>query len=252
MAATFKAPRKDAWNLTPEELVLVDDKDHPLYDPRINLPLDENLVKNIMFNGVIEPIVITKVGVQALVVDGRQRVRAAREANKRFEKEGKEQLRITCVLRKGIESDLFGVSVSANEHRQDDTPMGRAQKCARYLAMGRTEAEAAVTFGVTIQCVKNWQRLLDCSTGVRKAVEEGIISASAASELADLAHDEQDASLAQLLYEERVTGEKPTKRKVKRSRGTERTMKTKREITAKLQDAKLTDQYRKALLWVLG
>jgi ParB family chromosome partitioning protein len=252
------ASRTNAYNIDPTDLTLVTDKAHPLYDPRVTMPLDEAMVRSIMFQGVIEPVVITRDGDTCLVVDGRQRVRAAVEANKRLEKEGKETIKVTCVLRRGNESDLFGVAISANENRQDDTPLGRATKCQRYMNMGRSEAEAAVTFGVTTQCIRQWMKVLECSATVRKAVEEGKIAASAAAQLADLAAEDQESALAGALADCETPGSngktaRPTARKVAKAAGKAAAkMRSRREILARLEETRLPRDYRAALLWVLG
>jgi ParB family chromosome partitioning protein len=44
----------------PENLHLVTDKAHPLYDERIHLPIDEGMVLNIKELGVLEPIMSGK------------------------------------------------------------------------------------------------------------------------------------------------------------------------------------------------
>jgi len=246
--------RTNAYVFNPEDLVLVTDPKHPLYDQRINLPLDESLVLNIMFQGVIEPIVIHKENDKPVVVAGRQRVRCALEANKRLKAQGKEPIRVPAVIRRGTESDLFGVSISENEARQDDTPLGRANKCSRYLAMGRSEDEAAVTFGVTKHCVQAWMRLLECCPQVRKAVEEGKLAASAASKLADLPAEEQIKALDTATEESKKNGKnKPTARTVAKVTGkTAGKMKSRKEVLKRLEEKNLPRDYRAALQWVLG
>lgn len=42
----------------PENLHIVTDKAHPLYDERVNLPIDEGMVLNIKELGVLEPIIV--------------------------------------------------------------------------------------------------------------------------------------------------------------------------------------------------
>jgi ParB family chromosome partitioning protein len=246
--------RTNAYTFDPSELVLIDDPKNPLFDPRVNMPLDESLVLNVMFQGVLEPVIVVKQNDKPVVVAGRQRVRAAREANKRLKEQGKEPVRVTAVIRRGTESDLFGVSISENEARQDDTPLGRANKCARYLNMGRSEEEAAVTFGVTKHCVQAWMRLLQCAAPVRKAVEEGKLAASAAAKLADLPADEQVSTLDGLLEEAKSNGHKrPTARKVAKKTGkTSAKTKSRKEILAKLEEPGLSVGFKHALQWVLG
>ena len=66
------------YNRDPNDLRLIEDKDHPRYDPRVELDLDQGLVESINVHGVIEPVVAFKDGPHVEVLDGRQRVRAAR------------------------------------------------------------------------------------------------------------------------------------------------------------------------------
>lgn len=251
--SAFAAKRRDAFVFNPNDLVLIEDEEHHLYDSRVKMPLDEALVKSIMYQGVIEPVVITKEGNCPVVVDGRQRVRAAREANAQLEKMGREPIGVTCVVRRGDESSLFGVAISANENRQDDTPLGRAEKCARYLDMGRTEEEAAIAFGVTPQSIKLWMRLLECSAPVKKAVERGDLAATAANQLADLPAAEQKEMLAKLLEDGKRNGKKVTARRVAQAAGKKSArMKSRREINKKLEEKNLPKDFRAALKWVLN
>ncbi|WP_330996353.1 hypothetical protein [Burkholderia gladioli] len=59
----------------PDDLTLVVDESHPLYDERVHWPLDEAMVRNIDFQGVLQPIEVSKnpeTGATE-VVTGRQR-----------------------------------------------------------------------------------------------------------------------------------------------------------------------------------
>jgi ParB family chromosome partitioning protein len=84
----------------PENLHLVTDKTHPLYDERIHLPINDAMVLNIMDQGVLEPIIVWKdpeTG-KSCVVDGRQRVRHTLEANKRLAK----RVKLRCWFRRSL------------------------------------------------------------------------------------------------------------------------------------------------------
>lgn len=175
------------------------EKDHPLYDPRIKLPVDEALVLNIMVYGVIDPIKVAKDGNDAIVVDGRQRLRAAREADKRLRAEGKEPLIVPVIVKRGSDATLFGVMVSANENRQNDDILAKADKAGRMLDMGKSEEDIAIAFGVQAQTIRIWLKLLDVGDDVRKAVEKGQISPSAAAKLAALNRDEQKTALKEMI-----------------------------------------------------
>jgi ParB family transcriptional regulator, chromosome partitioning protein len=184
--------KRDAYTYDPENLILVMDEKSPLYDERVHLPVDEGLVKNIMFApdgvplGVIEAVTArrnTETG-DLEIVNGRQRVKAAREANKRLKKAGLEPIRVSVLIQRGQDHRLVGMLISSNEHRQDDTPLGRAKKAQGYINMGRDEKEVAALFGVSEATVKNMLRLLDAPAAVRNALDSGKISASDAYKLA--------------------------------------------------------------------
>lgn len=198
--------RTDAYLLDPDAVTLVTDEKHKLYDPRVKLTVDENLVLNIMVHGVIEPIVVRTGTEPPEVIDGRQRVKAAREANLRLRAEGKEPVRVLAVRRRGEDSDLFGVLCSANEHRHEDDPVEKARKAQRLLNMGRTNAEVCVTFGWSLSALTHHLRLLDIDASVRSAVSSGDLSVTAASKLGSLPLKEQGPTLEKL----QEGGGKPT------------------------------------------
>jgi len=208
MSKAFDAPRSDLYSFDPEELVIQTDENHPQYDPRIHLPISDAFVRNIKKFGVIEPVVIAKEDKNPVVVAGRRRVLHAREANKQLHEEGRPLIRVKCEIRRGDEKDLMGVSFSENENRVDLTPLGRARKLIRYLERGGTEEEAAVIFGVSIQSIQNWLKLMELSSPVRKAVDSGQIAASAAVQLCDLTDSEQKVALEELLKDSKPTAKK--------------------------------------------
>ena len=189
--------KRDAYMFDPEDVILVEDEKSPLYDERVHLPVSESLVLNMMHapdgvpQGVIEPITVarnTETGKVEVVV-GRQRVKAAREANKRLKKQGLEPIRVPAMIQRvsaGNGYRAMGVLISENENRQDDTPIGRAKKMQRYIELGRDEAEVAVLFGISQASVKNMLGLLDAPAIVRSAVEAGKISTSEGYKLAKL------------------------------------------------------------------
>lgn len=186
--------------IDPTKLKLVTDEVHPLYDERVHLPVDPALVESIMADGILQAIGIvkdTETG-EILVAWGRQRVKAALVANPRLKKAGKEIVLAPCVVRRNDAATLFGQSISENEMRQADTPIGRARKMARLIELGRGEAQVAQKFGCTISTVKNLLGLLDASAAVRKAVDAGDVTASEGYKLAKLEPDEQRKTLEKL------------------------------------------------------
>lgn len=235
--------RSNVLMFDPKALVIVTDPKHPLYDERHALPVSEPMVLNIMHQGVIEPVVITKdpeTG-QVLVVDGRQRVKCAIEANRRLKAKGCEPVQVMGVPRRGDGAALAGVMVSTNEIRQDDTPMNRAKKMARLIEMGRTEADLALLFGCSGATVKNCLALLDCSAPVRKAVETGALPVTAAYKMSKLDPEVQKTTLDSMLT---AAGDEKSKRKrgkkMREASGNTPSMRGKRDVLAFL--AKLEEQ----------
>jgi len=253
------ASRFSGFYLDPEDITLIRDKTHPLYDPRVDLALDEGMVKNMMAEGVLVPVSVAKIGGQVICVDGRQRVKHALEANKRLKETGKEPLRLRCVMQSGDEMRLLGVAIAVNEIRRNDEILQKAEKSRRYISMGRTDEEAALAFGVSITTIKNWQKLDSVIANVRKAVEAGQISVMAAVKLADLDKDKQQQALEEL--QASGNGRKVTvraasrKAKAKKSGGSEDDVaeRPSMRLLGKIaKDERLPADARVALQWVTG
>lgn len=203
--------RRSILMMDPDDLVIVgldteDGPEHYLYDERIKLPLDEQMVRNIMAFGVIQPIVGVKDGDKSLVNAGRRRVTHAREAKRRQLAQGLDTVKVPVVFRRGEEATLFGVSRAENAIRVNDTPMTNARNAQRMLDMGSSEADIAVAFGVKASTVKDWFALLGLAPKIRAAVDKGQLPSSAAVSLAALPKADQEAHLEELLK----SGIKPT------------------------------------------
>lgn len=114
----------------PENLHLVTDTTHPLYDERVHLPLNESVILNIMELGVLEPIIVWKdpESGKTCVVAGRQRVKNAMEANTRRKRAGLEPWPVPGIAKRGSAIQMAKYMVSENEITQPDTPLGRAKK----------------------------------------------------------------------------------------------------------------------------
>ncbi|HCI5979343.1 TPA: hypothetical protein NPN83_003625 [Klebsiella variicola subsp. variicola] len=237
----------------PENLHLVTDKTHPLYDERIHLPINEAMVLNIMDQGVLEPIIVWKDPETGLscVVDGRQRVRHTLEANKRLLKEGKEPLLVPAVAKRGSAVRMAQAMVSANEIRQADTPLGRAKKMADALERGHDEDDLALMFGVSVQTVRATLSLLDATQAVREAVEAGTVTVTQARQLGTLPPEEQREKVKEI---ESATAGTTGHEKARRQRqilgDAKPRLKTRKEITKALESAE--GEYANALRWVLG
>jgi len=217
--------------VNPNELVLIgkdtkDDASHPLYDERVNSPIDDGMLFNIRTFGVIEPVVVWKDREndgRLVVVDGRRRVLHARKAR---------LPEIPVVYT--THEDLEGVAVSMNEVRKDTSPLTKANRMYAYVerlqakndepekaASVRADAikRCAVIFGYSTKQVENYLALNDCSAKVKRAIDSGRLSATAASNLAKLEKEEQDKKLEQLLKNGRATVRQTKAATTKKPRG---------------------------------
>jgi ParB family chromosome partitioning protein len=256
--------RLNAFAVDPEDLTLVgldtkDGPEHPLYDERVHLPVDENLAKDMLMNGFRGSIEVRKNGDKMEVVFGRQRVKAARKANKWAAERGKEPVKVTVFAKKGSDSDMFGIRIGENIHRKSMGILAMADDLKKYLDFGRSEEEAAVTFGMTKANIKNLMRLHDLDNTVRKAVEAEKLSPSAAAELSGMSREDQKEALAKLLE----SGEKVTHRtakhaaKVKKKGSEEVTIAPPKRLITKIlkldkKEGVLTEDFVRGVMWTLG
>lgn len=225
MAIKNDAKRKNLFMLDPDELIIIGidtahtkwgpvetDIEHPQWDERIKLPVDADLSKNIEAFGVIQNVIGETDGDKYIVIDGRQRVRAARAAKKRQEAAGLVSVLVPVVFRRGVALDLYGVARSANGYRADDSIMLNARNAQRMIDMGDSEDHVATVFGVKVKTVRDWVSLLGLCQSVRKAIDAGEISPSAAMSLTELSRAEQEVHLEALRKEigpgAKITGEK--------------------------------------------
>lgn len=252
-----KAPFLKAHLHPPEDLVIVgldtgDTEEHPLYDPRALLPVDEALVASMTHEGFnFGAIEVSMVGHQLLVVDGRRRVKAAREANKRLVARGKEPIRVRTFVESGSKADLFGIMVAANAFRLDLGPLEKAELVQRYLGYGRSPKEAARRFGVTDETIRCLRKLLKLDDSIKDAIRAGKISANKAMQLVDLDPEEQLEAMNEAL--EGGDSAEEIKAKVKRKKGKKANARPGiREIREVLENERLTKTAEHALRWVLG
>ena len=217
MAKTAKeGTRANIYYLPPEKLKLVTDKASDLYDPRVNEPPSDEFVANIKHFGVLEPVGCRKnpETAELEVVFGRKRVMACIAANKELKKEGAALLQVPIVFKRGDGATMIDFMVSENEAREADSPTHRAAKMAKLLDKGRTEAEVARSFCVSIGTVKNMISLMEAPKQIRDAADSGEITVSEAYKLSKLEPGEAKDRLAEL---KKVA---PKREKGKRKKGT--------------------------------
>lgn len=200
--------RKDISVADPDFLVIVDTPGHPLYQPARNQkPLDEAMIRSIMQDGVLSPIKVVR-GPQVKgqwtleVVYGRQRVRNAREANRRLVLEGRPPVMIEIVIIDAGPDQLRRMMEVENTHRTDYTPYELATTASESLNRGISEESVCYTsFKGDKASMRRHLALLRCHPDVQRALIEGAINFKAIDSLVKLPFDEQATEVAKLKAE---------------------------------------------------
>lgn len=218
----------DVYTFDPNEVVLVDDKTSAIYDDRINLDYDEALVLNMMYapdpegppQGVLKHLIGRRNNESGKVeiVDGRRRTKAAREANRRLKKQGREPIRLPVHVRRANDALSMSMMISSNGFALEDSPMNRAKKAQRFIDLGRDESEVATLMGVSKATVGNLLSLLDAPAVVRNAVDAGKISASDGYKLSREEPQEAKKKLSELIEKAPRTPGKKRSKNAKKAR----------------------------------
>ncbi len=195
--------RTDIWWAAPEGLKIAGihtpaDPMDPFYDDRVNLPLRPEFVESIDQLGVLETIVLCARNGEAWVNNGRQRVRAAIEANKRRIARGVAPMRVRVIMSAETDAQtIFLMARTLNAFRQDDGPLQIARNFKRAEERYGTTAEKyAASEGISVATLRGYVSLLDKAAPVLlEAIDGGTIEPTKAAQIARLPAEEQGAAI---------------------------------------------------------
>jgi ParB family chromosome partitioning protein len=200
----IEAPRRSIFMIDPHALVLIglDTKDgpsHPRYDVRVFNKFRENIVRGMLKYGIKKPISVMKVGERLEVVDGRQRVINAREANRRLKEAGEPVLRVPVLPpEQGTDAKMSGLMVLLNTHSISMSPYSLGQMAQTLYDRGYADEEVALHLDVTVPTVKNYVSLLSLKPEIQEMIIKDKIPASKGYELARKDEKGQKAFLTRL------------------------------------------------------
>jgi ParB/RepB/Spo0J family partition protein len=172
-------------------------------EPQVREKFDEasltQLSKQIARHGLLQAILMRRVGTRYKVVFGGRRFAAAKMA-------GCRTIRARVIDRELDAGDIALLQLIENSH-EDLNPMERARGIARAMAGKEMTASQLVTeLGDSSDAsVSNALALLKLPKPIQDLVENGSIAASAASRLASIQDTDQQAELAQQLAEGKLT-----------------------------------------------
>lgn len=199
--------RKDLHQFDPNRLVIVTDPGNVLcQEVRNRTPTPEWLVLSIMALGVTTPIQVRrgpKVDGEFTyeVVVGRQRVKAAREANKRLLKARRDPVFIKTEVVQGTDEDMLALIRSENV-RVDMTPLERAETAKISIAKGVAETKVINdSFRGSKAEYERHMALLACHPSVVAAIEDGRLALKAVDTFTELTRDDQGALLERMVAE---------------------------------------------------
>jgi len=129
----------------------------------------EELTNSIRSYGIIQPLILTKVGVDKYqIVTGERRWRAAQVL---------ELKTVPAIIRTMTEMEKFEISLLENVQRQDLNPMERARAYQRLTdEFGLTQEQIAQKLGKARATIANTLRLLTLPESVQQAIETGRIT----------------------------------------------------------------------------
>jgi len=197
-----------SYRIAPEKLVVVgldtrDGEEHPLWDERIALPIDDAMVLSIMAIGVRVPVEVLVRADRFVVVDGRQRTRNAREANKRLAALHEVPLTVPIIATQGsrLSEEMASlIATTLNELRSGDPFPVRARRAKRLLDRGLEHVQVATAFGIVPSTLDDWMQVLHAHPVILSSIESGEISLKVAIELTHAPLAAQPQALEALIH----------------------------------------------------
>jgi ParB family chromosome partitioning protein len=178
--------------------------DISLIDNNIDQPRKEfdpeklqELADSIRANGVIQPILLNKVGTRYMIVAGERRWRASKIAEKRT---------IPAVVREFTRAQIAEIAIVENLQREDLNEIELARGIKKLMAdFTLTQEQVAVRLGKNRSSIANTLRLLSLPTEVIRLIEENQLTSGHAKCLAGLQNKELIVKLAKRCVAEQLT-----------------------------------------------
>lgn len=168
------------------------------YQPRRNFDqahLDE-LAQSIKQYGVLQPIILRKVGQNYEIVAGERRFRASQILNLKT---------ITAIIRDLSDSEIAEMALIENLQRQDLNFFEEAEGYAKLITeFSITQEEIAAKIGKSQSTVANKLRLLNLAPQVRQQISVEVITERHARALLKLENAEQQLKILKKIYEQNL------------------------------------------------
>src|SRR5947209_5703878 len=154
--------------------------------------LDE-LAASIRSNGIIQPLVVRRAGLDFELIAGERRWRAAQRAS---------LLRVPAIVRDIPDNRLLELALIENIQRQELNPIEEAKAYRQLIEdLQITQDEVAERVGKERSSVTNYLRLLRLPEEVQRLVEQGKLSMGHARALLAIASKEDQVRLGSQIIE---------------------------------------------------
>lgn len=206
----FGATRTDVHNIRHDnknvEIRMVDDPNHPDYDPRVDLPVDRELMESIRMVGQLEPATGYKDdladGTMIIwLIFGRQRWKAIRSIWEEMSEKG-EDMELAPAFKVSLQRTEDAIRrrqkrIIENRHRQELSGLSLAREVCNHLEIvgndEQSRKNARILFNFkSIAAMDNCLALLDTTPKVQGLLAAGAISSTAALQLSRQPSEIQD------------------------------------------------------------
>lgn len=157
----------------------------------------EELADSIKQNGILQPLLVRKVGQSYQIVAGERRYQAAKRA-------GLKELPV--VIKDISDEDVFKLALIENLQRSDLSPIEEAQGYRQLIdENGLTQEQLGKALSKSRSAITNTLRLLDLPVEVQEMMGEGKLSAGHARAILAVPSEEGRIKLAQKVVAERLS-----------------------------------------------
>ncbi len=185
-------------------------------------PLQE-LIDSIRQHGIIQPLIVRRVGARIELIAGERRLRAAQEAG---------LTQVPVIIRSASDLEVLELSLIENLQRADLNPIEEAQGYARLSSeFGMRQEDIALKVGRSRAAVANAMRLLDLHPQVQAWLAQDLLSVGHAKVLLALKVPEEQLLAGETVLRRNATV-RSTERLVARQLGIGRSRRRSRQVGA--------------------
>lgn len=157
----------------------------------------QELADSIRQNGVLQPILVRKIGGKYQIVAGERRYQASKLAGLK---------EIPAVVRDIDDKEVFQLALIENLQRSDLSPMEEAKGYRQLIdSQGLTQEGLAKILSKSRSAIANTLRLVDLPTVVQEMIEQGLLTAGHARAILAVPTEEGRVELAQKVVKDNLT-----------------------------------------------